>query len=477
MSKKIIKKSKPLCEEMTRPLKILLVDDEVTILTMISAWLEAEGYKVNTCENGLEAIEQLSTFKPHLVITDLRMEGMDGIALLKEIQKYDPVLPVIMLSGNAQISDAIRATHQGIFEFLTKPIEPPDLYRCIQSAFSRVGTCEKEENAFAPNIIHRSAVMSQLLKQAQRVAKTHSSVCIRGATGTGKELLARAIHQSSPRQNNVFLAINCGALSEQLLESELFGHEKGAFTGAVRKNIGLFQAAHEGTLFLDEVGDMPASLQVKLLRVLQEGKVKPVGATESIDVDVRIISATHQNLEVAVKRGEFREDLYYRLNVIPLYMPSLAERREDIPLLIDHFLSLQAEREQTEVARFSPEALEYMIAMPWPGNVRQLQNLIEQCTVLSPSLVIPLSLAKQSLSGSENKFQTLEEARHEFEHHYLNRVLRMVEGDTSHAAHIAGCNETDFDQLLSEHDLNPVHFRKVPIEDNTSLEKDNVHLH
>jgi two-component system response regulator GlrR len=457
-------------------LRILVVDDDSFILTMISAWLEEAGYEVKTSETGTHAVYELPHFQPHLVITDLRMEDMDGISLLKEIQRYNPVLPVIMLSGKAQISDAVRAAHQGIFEFFTKPIEPAKLFECIQAATSHVGNYQ-EEIEFAPEIIYRSAIMAKLLKQAQRVAKTHSSVFIGGATGTGKELLARAIHRASPRSDKIFLAINCGALSEQLLESELFGHEKGAFTGAVRKNLGLFQAAHGGTLFLDEVGDMPLTLQVKLLRVLQEGKVKPVGAVESVKVDVRIISATHQDLAMAVKQGQFREDLFYRLNVIPLYMPALVERREDIPLLVNYFLTLQTQREDLIQARFSPEALEYMMSASWPGNVRQLQNVVEQCTVLSVSPVIPLSLVKQALQESETRLQTLEEARNEFDYHYLHWVLRLVEGDVSHAARIAGCEVGEFERLLASYEINPLDFRNPQPEENTTPEGSGIHLH
>lgn len=476
MSKRAPKKTRLSTLEEVRALRVLLVDDDPIILTMLSTWLEEGGYQVKTSESGAEAVIQLSVFRPHLVITDLRMEGMDGIALLKEVQKYSPVLPVIMLSGSAQISDAVRATHQGVFEFLTKPVDPEELFRHVQSALNHVGTSTKDDE-FAPEIVHQSTVIANLLKQAQRVAKTRSSVCIRGATGTGKELLARAIHRASPRGKEVFVAINCGALSEQLLESELFGHEKGAFTGAVRKNIGLFQAAHGGTLFLDEVGDMPASLQVKLLRVLQEGKVKPVGAIDSISVDVRIISATHQNLELSVKRGEFREDLYYRLNVIPLSMPSLSERREDIPLLIGHFLKICAQKEgKSEMLRFSPEALEHMLSLPWPGNVRQLQNVVEQCSVLSSSPLIPLFMVKQAVYGSEIKFQTLEEARHEFDHHYLSKVLRMVGGEMTEAARIAGCSTEELDRLITEHDMNLNMFRKLS-EENTVLDSDGVYIH
>ena len=456
MSKTAIKESTITTK---RPLRILLVDDDSIILTMLTAWLEDIGYEIKAVTNGINAISILPDFKPNLVITDLRMEGMDGIALLKEIQKYNSILPVIMLSGNAHISDAVRATHQGIFEFLTKPIDPDELFHYVRLALTRVGLADTDTD-FAPEIIHQSTIMANLLKQAQRVAKTRSSVFIGGATGTGKELLANAIHRASPRSNQVFMEVNCGALSEQLLESELFGHEKGAFTGAIRKNLGMFQAADGGTLFLDEVGNMSPSLQVKLLRVLQDNKVRPVGAINSIEVDVRIISATHHDLEAATKRGEFREDLFYRLNVIPLHMPPLSERREDIPLLIEHFLNVQVKKENlTELPRFAPEALEYMISLPWNGNVRQLENVIEQCSVLSISPIIPLSLIKEALRESENKFQTLVEARKEFDQYYLNRILHMVDGDVKHAASIAGYEIKKFEQLLEQFDINPIYFR------------------
>ncbi|WP_353571067.1 sigma-54 dependent transcriptional regulator [Candidatus Albibeggiatoa sp. nov. BB20] len=459
--------------EEARSLRILIVDDDEVILVMVSAWLAEVGYEVKTCNTGESAMELLPEFRPHLVITDLRMDDMDGITLLKEIQQFNSVLPVIMLSGTADISDAVRATHQGIFEFLTKSDDLPEkLLHCVTSALNHVGASDASENSFAPEIIHRSTLMANLLNQAKRVARARSSVFIGGETGTGKELLANAIHRSSPRANEMFLAVNCGALSEQLLESELFGHEKGAFTGAVRKNLGLFQAAHGGTLFLDEVGDMPASLQVKLLRVLQEGQVKPVGAINGVPIDVRIISATHRDLEMEVKRGEFREDLFYRLNVIPLYMPSLKERGEDIPLLLDHFLNLHSEQDG-ESLRFSPEALDYMASLPWPGNVRQLQNVVEQCSVLSPSPMIPLSLIKQALRQSENKFQTLAQAQKEFDRNYLLRVMNMVAGNEEQAANVTGCELAELTELLKTHNINPARFRKVVEED--AAEEDSIH--
>jgi two-component system, NtrC family, response regulator GlrR len=458
-----------------RHLRVLVVDDDEIILVMISSWLSEAGYTVKTCINGSAAMAIMPNFRPHVVITDLRMDDMDGIALLKEIQNFNSVLPVIMLSGSANIADAVRAAHQGIFEFLTKPIEPEQLITCIKSALTHVGMSEvHDDNDFAPEIIHRSTAMANLLKQAEKVAKARSSVFIGGETGTGKELLAHAIHRASRRANEMFLAVNCGALSEQLLESELFGHEKGAFTGAVRKNLGLFQAANGGTLFLDEVGDMPINLQVKLLRVLQEGQVKPVGAINSVAVDVRIISATHRDLEMEVKRGEFREDLFYRLNVIPLYMPALKERREDIPLLLDYFLNLHSETEFSETMRFSPEALDYLVSLSWPGNVRQLQNLVEQCSVLSPAQIIPLSLVKQSLRESANKFQTLAQARNEFDRNYLLRVMNMVAGDEQQAAQVSGCSVTELQQLLKQHEINPAKFRKITDED--TADEDSIHL-
>ncbi len=457
--------------EIHRQPKVLVVDDDPIILELLTSWLQKD-YKTQTVENGYDAITKLSIFNPDLVITDLRMEEMDGIALLNEIQQYNSVLPVIMLSGSAHISDAVRAAHQGIYEFLTKPVDPDALFTCVKSALNHIRTAHGE-NAFAPEIIHQSSGMANLLKQAERVAKTRSSVFIGGATGTGKEMLAKAVHRASPRADQIFMAVNCGALSEQLLESELFGHEKGAFTGAVKKNLGLFQAANGGTVFLDEIGDMPGTLQVKLLRVLQESQVKPVGGIQSIDVDVRVISATHQDLELAVKRGEFREDLFYRLNVIPLHIPNLAERQEDIPLLIEHFLTLQAKRDETnDMPRFSPEAQDYMVSFPWPGNVRQLQNIVEQCSVLATSPIIPLSLVKHALREDVNKFQTLEEARKEFDKLYLTRVLRMWEGEVAGAAQASGYTEIDkFKQLLAHYNINSLDFRHGNNNDDAASEE------
>jgi two-component system response regulator GlrR len=301
--------------------------------------------------------------------------------------------------------------------------------------------------------------MQELLGRARLVASGDSSVLITGETGTGKEVLARAIHDGGPRRAAPFVGINCSALPEQLLESELFGHEKGAFTGAVARHQGLFQAAHQGTLFLDEIGDMPLPLQAKLLRVLQDFRVRPVGSVRSVSVDVRTISATHRDLEDMVAKGEFRADLYYRLNVVPLRVPSLRERREDIPLLVEHFLDTLARRQGRAKKRLAPEAMQCLAAAALPGNIRQLQNVVEQCTVLSTSEVIPPGLVAEALRDQPGGILPLDEAKLAFERRYLVGVLRTTEGKVAAAARLAGRNRTEFYKLLQRHGLDPARFR------------------
>jgi two-component system response regulator GlrR len=291
------------------------------------------------------------------------------------------------------------------------------------------------------------------------VAASDASVCIFGQSGTGKELLARAIHRASPRAGAPFVAVNCGAIPEGLLESELFGHKKGSFTGAVADRRGLFSAAQGGTLFLDEVGDMPLSLQVKLLRALEERKIRPVGSHESHDIDVRVISATHRKLEERIASGEFREDLYYRLNVVKLYIPALAERREDIPLLANEFLSRLATRYRRGRLAFSPEAMQILVSAPWPGNVRQLLNVIEQAVALAATEVIPESLVRQALDVADTALTPLDEARRAFERDYLVRILKITGGNVTKAARLAGRNRTEFYRLLERHSLEPGMFK------------------
>ena len=308
-------------------------------------------------------------------------------------------------------------------------------------------------------LITRSSAMEDLLSQARRVAASDASVCIFGASGTGKELLARAIHRASPRAQAPFVAVNCGAIPEGLLESELFGHKKGSFTGAIADRRGLFQAAQGGTLFLDEIGDMPLPLQVKLLRALEERKVRPVGSHDSHDIDVRVIAATHRKLEELIASGQFREDLYYRLNVVKLYIPALVERREDIPLLANHFLSRLAERYRKTRLALAPEAMQLLVSAQWPGNVRQLLNVIEQAVALAPTEVIPESLVRQALDAGDSTLTPLDEARKAFERDYLVRILKITGGNVTKAARLAGRNRTEFYRLLERHSLEPGMFK------------------
>ncbi len=319
-----------------KPARLLLVDDDPGLLKLLGMRLVSEGYTVSTAESGAEGLRLLSREKIDLVISDLRMDEMDGMALFAEIQKMQPGMPVIILTAHGSIPDAVAATQQGVFSFLTKPVDKDALYQAIDDAL--VHTIAAGDDMWRETIVTRSPNMLRLLEQARMVAQSDVSVLINGQSGTGKEILAQAIHNASPRSKNAFIAINCGALPEQLLESELFGHARGAFTGAVSSREGLFQAAEGGTLFLDEIGDMPIPLQVKLLRVLQERKVRPLGSNRDLDINVRIISATHRDLPKAMERGEFREDLFYRLNVVNLKIPALHERAEDIPLLANHLL-------------------------------------------------------------------------------------------------------------------------------------------
>lgn len=411
-----------------------------------------------TAESGVEGLRVLNREKVDLVISDLRMDEMDGMQLFAEIQKVQPGMPVIILTAHGSIPDAVAATQQGVFSFLTKPVDKDALYQAIDDALEQSAPATDER--WREAIVTRSPLMLRLLEQARLVAQSDVSVLINGQSGTGKEIFAQAIHNASPRNSKPFIAINCGALPEQLLESELFGHARGAFTGAVSNREGLFQAAEGGTLFLDEIGDMPAPLQVKLLRVLQERKVRPLGSNRDIDIDVRIISATHRDLPKAMTRGEFREDLYYRLNVVSLKIPALAERTEDIPLLANHLLRQAAERHKPFVRAFSTDAMKRLMTASWPGNVRQLVNVIEQCVALTSSPVISDALVEQALEGENTALPTFVEARNQFELNYLRKLLQITKGNVTHAARMAGRNRTEFYKLLSRHELDANDFKE-----------------
>ena len=440
-----------------KPARLLLVDDDPGLLKLLGMRLVSEGYSVVTAESGPEALRVLGREKVDLVISDLRMDEMDGLQLFSEIQKGHPGMPVIILTAHGSIPDAVAATQQGVFSFLTKPVDKDALYKAIDEALEQRSPATDE--AWRQAIVTRSPLMLRLLEQAGMVAQSDVSVLINGQSGTGKEIVAQAIHNASPRHDKPFVAINCGALPEQLLESELFGHARGAFTGAVSNREGLFQAAEGGTLFLDEIGDMPVALQVKLLRVLQERKVRPLGSNRDIEINVRIISATHRDLPKAMARGEFREDLFYRLNVVNLKIPPLSERTEDIPLLANHLLRQSADRHKPFVRAFSSDAMKRLMAAKWPGNVRQLVNVIEQCVALTSSPVIGDALVEQALEGENTALPTFVEARNQFELNYLRKLLQITKGNVTHAARMAGRNRTEFYKLLSRHELDANDFK------------------
>lgn len=438
--------------------RLLLVDDDSSLLKLLGMRLSSEGLSVTTAESGPEALRVLNRKKIDLVISDLRMDEMDGMALFVEIQKLQPGMPVIILTAHGSIPDAVAATQQGVFGFLTKPVDRDVLYKVIDETLAHHAPVSDE--AWRETIVTRSSLMLRLLGQARMVAQSDVSVLINGQSGTGKEVLAQAIHAASPRAAKAFIAINCGALPEQLLESELFGHAKGAFTGAVSSREGLFQAAEGGTLFLDEIGDMPQALQVKLLRVLQERKVRPLGSNRDLDINVRIISATHRDLPKAMEKKEFREDLFYRLNVVNLKIPALHERAEDIPLLANHLLKQSAERHKPFVRSFSTDAMRRLIAASWPGNVRQLVNVIEQCVALTSAPMISEALVEQALAGENTELPTFVEARNQFELNYLRKLLQMTKGNVTNAARLAGRNRTEFYKLLSRHELDAADFKE-----------------
>ena len=449
---------------------ILVVDDDEDILRLLSVRLRARGLRVSTATSAEEGLARIAVDPPRAVVSDVRLPGRDGLALFEEIRSTRPTLPVILLTAHGTIPDAVDATSRGVFGYLTKPFDSQLLLEKIDQAL-QLSAPRGGENLAAPlagggqseewlaGMVFRSSRMAELLAEARMVAASDASVLIRGESGTGKEVLARAIHLASPRAKGPFIAINCGAIPEQLLESELFGHVKGAFTGAGNTRAGLFQAANRGTLFLDEIGDMPLALQIKLLRVLQERMVRPLGATRSEPVDVRLLSATHRDLDAAMAQGQFREDLYYRLDVVSLTLPRLEERREDIPPLAAHFVQQVAGKYGKPISGFAPDALEALATAAWPGNVRQLYNVVEQSCALTSTPLIPLTLVQRALRVPAMEALSYTEAKQRFERNYLVQLLKLPEGNVADAARIADRNRTEFYRLLQKYDLTPAMFR------------------
>jgi two-component system response regulator GlrR len=442
------------------PPDILLVDDDAGMLQLLAMRLGALNYSTRCANSGAEALQLLRQHLPDVVITDLRMEEMNGLALFEKIHTDWPSLPVIILTAHGSIREAVEATQKGVFSFLTKPVDKDELMTTLNQAVSRQHEAPRDKQSWAAQFNTCSAKMYQLLEQAHLLAASDVNVLISGESGTGKEVLARTLHRQGRRVDKPFIAINCSAIPSEMLESELFGHLKGAFTGASRDHEGLFVAAEGGVVFLDEVGDMPLPLQAKLLRVLQEKSVRPVGGTKDRPINVRILSATHRNLVDAIQTHHFREDLYYRLNVVTLALPSLRERKEDIPLLTQYFLRAIAERTGTAAKSLAPKALSVLLTYHWPGNIRQLENVIEQVVALAPGMVIPETLVENAVPFSaSNKAKNLTDAKKDFERKYVEDLLRSTQGSITEAARLAGRNRSDFYKIVQRHAVDVEQFK------------------
>lgn len=448
--------------------RILIADDEADIVDLLTDLLTDEGYTVASASAGSEAIERLkSDAQFDLLLMDLKFKdsGMDGLEALERLRQAGSEIPVIMITGKGTASDAIRAMQMGAYDYLQKPFEIDEVLVVVKRLFehlalaSRVRSLEARAEELNERMIGRSPAMSEIYKTIGRVAASDASVMITGETGTGKELVANIIHQNSTRRTGPLIKVNCAALPETLIESELFGHEKGAFTGAMAQRKGRFELAHKGTIFLDEVGEIGLGVQKKLLRVLQEGEIERVGGTGVVKVDVRVLTATNRDLLHEVEQGRFREDLYYRLNVINLHMPPLRERRADIPLLVEHFLDKYRHKPGAPPTRISEEALELLKNDDWPGNVRQLENEIQRAVVLSQGGVIishHLTLSQHGiptqidLATRVRNREGLETVLREIEHTMLVEALRQSDGDQEEAARRLGLPVAEFSGRLTK---------------------------
>lgn len=434
--------------------KILVVDDEEKIRQALSTLLTKEGYVVTTAENGQEALEKpIKDFD--LIITDLKMPHIDGLELLKRVKKISPDVIVVMITAFGTLQTAVEAMKQGAYDYITKPFELSEIKTVISKALQVHKEIKKE--ARFDEIIGKSQKIKEVQELIQQVAKTNTTVLIRGETGTGKELVAKAIHRLSDRHNKPFIAVNCVALPETLLESELFGHEKGAFTDAISQRLGRFELAHTGTIFLDEIGEISLAMQAKLLRVLQEREFERVGGTKTIKVDVRVIAATNRDLEKAVKEEKYREELYYRLNVVPIYLPPLRERKEDIPLLLEHFLNIFNLRANKNIVEITKDAQELLISYDWPGNIRELENVVERMVVLAKSDKIDVSDIPDNIIKAREKRLSFKEsvyqAKAKLERELLSKVLQEVDGNRTKAAKILGVDRKTLHKKIKEYNL------------------------
>jgi two-component system response regulator HydG len=449
--------------------KILVVDDEVSQRKMLKANLSLDGYQVFEAEDGSEAIARVSDEFYDLILMDNRMSQVDGIEALQQIKKISPAIPVIIITAHGSVETAVQALQSGAHDYLTKPLDIDELRIKIHQTleFWRL----KEENILqkrrieslfdTAGIVGRAPAMKEVLETVAQVAPSEASVLILGESGTGKELIANALHQGSLRVDKRFIKVNCASIPETLLESELFGHEKGAFTGAVNRRAGRFELADSGTIFLDEIGEMNLPTQAKLLRVLQEREFEPLGSTKTVKVDIRVIAASNKNLEQEVGKRTFREDLYYRLNVVPIHLPPLRDRKEDIPLLTEHFVNKYNEKNSRNVLGFHPRALDALMRYSWPGNIRELENVVERAVILTREDYVPYSELPEAVKG-ESGDDLSEQIRSgiragmtikEMERELIISTLEETDGNRTHSARILGITRRTLQHKLKEYEI------------------------
>ncbi|MFZ0242351.1 MAG: sigma-54 dependent transcriptional regulator [Desulfobacterales bacterium] len=447
---------------------ILVVDDDRNILNVIQMRLEAENFRVLKALNSNQALTTLKDTEIDLALVDLRLKDEDGITLMVEIHRLKPELPIIILTAHGSINNAVEAMQRGAVNYLTKPFNYQELLLQIRNCLEK-SELTKEVSSLRnicavqfgfKNIIGKSDQMKRVLEQVAQAAETDSNVHIEGESGTGKELIAKSLHLSGPRKKGPFVAINCAAIPETLLESELFGYKKGAFSGAVSDKKGLFVQAHNGSFFLDEISEMPLSMQSKLLRVLEEREFFPVGGQQTVKVDTRIITASNKNLEQEVESKNFREDLYYRIHVIRIQLPPLRDRKDDIPLLARHFLKKYTAEMKKEVTGFSSAALQKLLRYHWPGNVRELENTIESAVALGSETEIGADLILPKCDADNDCIKPLKEAKDDFMKDYLLQLVEFTQGNVSQAARLAGKYRADLYELMKRYKLDPSNFRE-----------------
>ena len=442
--------------------KILIVDDDQNILKVMKLRLEADGFEVSVAENYKKALEIVKNNLFSLAVVDLKLVKESGITLMEEIHQLSPGIPVIILTAYGTIKNAVEAMQKGAFNYLTKPFDHKELLSQIKKGLEKDKRRLEDivDKDWLDNIIVKSEKMEAVMEQVAHAAVTDSIVYIQGESGTGKELIARTLHKASIRKDAPFVAVNCAAIPDELLESELFGYEKGAFTGALQRKMGLLTQAHTGSFFMDEVSEMPLKMQTKLLRVIEEQTCYPLGGVKEIKFNVRFIVASNKDLEEEVKKGNFRADMFYRLHVIPIRIPPLRERRESIPFLANHFLNIYLKKTKKKIKGFSQEALQKLMTYSWEGNVRELENVVEYAVAMSTQDVIKGDLILRFKNHEQSRLKQFKVAKEDFEKNYLIQILELTRGNISEAAKVAGKYRADIYELLKKYNINPSGFRQ-----------------